>query len=323
MFEFEARRKFLQNGAGVIGGLLASDGLSSIVYAKNSDSSQSPAQPPKGFRTLFNGTNLSGWQPRPRLPMPLFPGGPERKVSAERLERVKAHTGKWAIEDGAIIGAQNPHGSGLGGYLVSEEKFGDFELLIDARPDWRVDTGILVRALAAGNVGYQVLVDHRPHGGLGGVFGNGLANLHGMPFAIDVKRDATGKPIGLVPADPNDKRSEISDKKRELLNYAADVDDFIAAWKFGDWNTFKIRCTGRHPRITTWINDLKIAELDTGSITWPNYDAESVAKALGRRGHIVLEIHSTSSRDRIGQERWWPGTVCRWRNIFVREWKQS
>ncbi len=97
-------------------------------------------------------------------------------------QRSLKSVGKWTVDDGVIIGAQDPPGSGLGGYLVSDETFDDFELLIDARPDWAVDTGVLVRTTPAGNVGYQMLIDHRKEGGIGGFYGNGLANFHAMPY---------------------------------------------------------------------------------------------------------------------------------------------
>src|SRR5207253_2550994 len=81
------------------------------------------------------------------------------------------------------------------GYLVSDEAFGDFELLIDARPDWAVDTGVLVRTTPAGNVGYQILIDHRKGGGIGGFHGNGLAGFHAMPYAFTAIYDDQGRPI--------------------------------------------------------------------------------------------------------------------------------
>jgi hypothetical protein len=99
-----------------------------------------------GFRPLFDGSSLRGWT---------------------RKARDLAHLslGRWTVEDGVIIGGQDPPGSKLGSYLVTDEAFGDFELQIEARPDWRADTGILVRTIPQGNVGFQVLLDHRPHGG--------------------------------------------------------------------------------------------------------------------------------------------------------------
>ena len=100
---------------------------------------------------------------------------------------------------------------------------------------------------------------------------------------------------------------------------AADVDDFLKIWKFGEWNTIRVRCVGRIPTLTTWVNGVKIAVLDMNAVEWKNYDPEACARLLGRKGHISLEVHDSHSRDWLGTNRWWPGAVVRWKNIFIRE----
>ena len=108
------------------------------------------------------------------------------------------------MEDGAICGRQDPPGSGLGAYLVSDETFGDFELSFEARPDWPADTGIMLRATPIGSQGYQVLLDHRKSGNIGGFYGNGIGRFHAINFNLDVARDAAGRPTGLKLEDPGD-----------------------------------------------------------------------------------------------------------------------
>ncbi len=233
-------------------------------------------------------------------------------------ERSLRSRGRWTVQDGVIIGEQDPPGSGLGGYLVSDEAFGDFELLIDAKPDWSVDTGVLVRTTPAGNVGYQILLDHRRDGGIGGFYGNGLANFHALPYCLTAVFDDTGKPIGLKEADPKTAFNPVTEAKRRLLTYAAPVEEFLQTWKFGDWNTFRIRCEGELPRLTTWINGTKICAMDVATIEWPGFDNKAVVSLLGRRGHISLEVHSNGPGDALGKDRWAPGAVCRWRNISIK-----
>ncbi len=290
------------------------------INLKRTESPAAPKSPPEGFRSRFDGKTLGGWKAVARLPVPQYPGAPFKwRLEGEQLEAARKNTGKWTIEEGAIVGAQDSPGSGIGAYLVSTEKFGDFELMIDMKPDWKTDTGFLVRTLAAGSPGLQVLVDHRPQGGIGGFYGNGLAGIHGMPFAIDAVYDEAGNPIGLKAADPNSDRVELNKKTRSVLKYAADVEDFLKVWKFGEWNTIKVRCEGRIPTVTTWVNGLKIAVLDTADLDWEKYDAEACAKMLGRKGHISLEVHNNHANDWLGKDRWWPGAVVRWKNIYVRE----
>jgi hypothetical protein len=274
--------------------------------------------PPEGFHLLFDGKTLTGWHPKPRLQSAKPPKDTTPGKNDSFYERSLKSTGRWTVQDGVLIGEQDPPGSGLGGYLVSDEAFGDFELLIDARPDWAVDTGVLVRTTSAGNVGYQILIDHRRDGGIGGFYGNGLGNCHALPYCFRAVTDGQGERIGLKEADPKTAAQPITEEKRRLLAYAAPVEEFLKAWKFGAWNTFKIRCEGELPHLTTWINGTKICELDTATMEHPRFDKKAVAARLGRRGHISLEVHSNGPNDALGKDRWAPGAVCRWRNIFIK-----
>ncbi|MEM8952611.1 MAG: DUF1080 domain-containing protein [Verrucomicrobiota bacterium] len=278
------------------------------------------ADPPEGFRSLFDGKTLRGWNAMPRLPIAKYPGAPfKMPLQGEAFENARANVGKWMVEDGAIVGGQDPPGSGRGAYLVTEEKFGDFELMMDMKPDWKVDSGFLVRTAASGSPGIQILVDHRPQGGIGGFYGNGLAGVHAMPFAIDAEYDDEGNPVAIISAGPDPEKAELNAKTRGLLQYAADVEDFLDAWRWGQWNTIKVRCEGRIPTLTTWVNGVKISVLEMSTVDWENYDAEACFEMLGRKGHISLEVHNSNLNHWLGKDRWWPGAVVRWKDIFIRE----
>jgi len=306
------RRKFLERGA-----LAASCFIPGYsLWQSNPVFNNEPKELPKdGYIDLIKGNTLQGWHTSPRTPAPPYPGGPEPDKNREGYKRALTSKGKWTVENGVIIGGQDIEG--LGSYLVTDEKYGDFELLIDAKPDWPVDTGILLRAQSSGSPGYQVLVDHRKSGGIGGFYGNGLAGFHALPYNFDAKYDADGNAIGLVPEKPTTTIERITDEKIKLLAYAAPVEEFLAAWKWDDWNTFKIRCEGKYPYLTSWINGIKICELDTAKIVHPNYDKEAVANLLGREGHISLEVHDNDPG--LGKARWKPGGVSRWRNIKLKK----
>ena len=109
----------------------------------------------------------------------------------------------------------------------------------------------------------------------------------------------------------------VTEEKRERLSYAADVEDFLKAWRWDGWNELRIRCVGPMPVITTWINGLKIAELDTATMQSPDYDPDAVFEVLGNRGHIALEVHDNDAH--FGEARWGVGAQCRWRNIRIKE----
>ena len=66
------------------------------------------------------------------------------------------------------------------------------------------------------------------------------------------------------------------------------------------------------------MNGARIAELDAATLQAPNYDRDAALKLLGRRGHIALEVHDSGDDLWMGQDRWLPGHVCRYRNIRIK-----
>src|SRR4051794_34365111 len=77
----------------------------------------------KGPAQLFDGKSLTGWHK------------PPQKI-------IHGTGGHWWVEKGVLQGEQDPAGSGNGGMLLSDEKFGDFELQLDLHPDYGPDTGV-------------------------------------------------------------------------------------------------------------------------------------------------------------------------------------
>ncbi|TCL71036.1 DUF1080 domain-containing protein [Rhizobium sp. BK251] len=267
-------------------------------------------------RSLFDGRTIAGWHAVPRTVAPQWPTQPMPDISEPEASRIKAHSGRWTIEDGAIVGRQDPPGCGLGAYLVSDETYEDFELIFEARPDWPADTGIMVRASAIGSQGYQILLDHRKSGNIGGFYGNGIGRFHAINFQVDVDRDAAGNPIGIKLEDPETTIEPISDLKRSLLSCAATGGEFMRIWKWDAWNEFRVTVRGELPMITTVINGTRIAEMDAAAFPPSVFDPEATKALLGRSGHIAFEVHDNDPN--IGDERWGRAAACRWRNIRIR-----
>jgi hypothetical protein len=214
-----------------------------------------------------------------------------------------------------IVGRQDPDHPGWGGYLVSDETFGDFELELEMWPDWPADTGVMLRRRDESWEGFQVLVDHRKSGSIGGFYGNGVGGFHAVPFVLDVERDDTGRPIRLVEEDPATSQEPITADKRQLLTRVGSAEDFLQAWRWADWNHLRIRCVGTKPVITTWVNEVLVAEVNLDVMRHPHYDADAVLGALGPRGHLALEVHDNDPH--FGDSRWGLGARCRWRNIRI------
>jgi hypothetical protein len=276
----------------------------------------------RGFVALFDGRTLDGWYTASRSYGTMWPGGPTVRelmpeLPADYEEHAAAHPAHWEVVDGAIEGFQDPDTPGYGGYLITERTFADFELVLEMNPDWPADTGVMLRRRADSWAGLQVLVDHRKSGSIGGFFGNGTGGFHAVPFILDAGYDSEGQPVGLVVEDPATTTEPMTPDKPALLERRGDPDEFLARWRFGGWNHLRVRCVGAQPTITTWVNDVLVAEIDLARLDHPHYDADAVAAELGRSGHIALEVHDNDPR--IGEARWGRGARCRWRNIAIKE----
>ncbi len=110
---------------------------------------------PAGFTPIFNGKDLSGWH----------------------ISTTNHHgtTPDWKVEGGILSGMQNPVGKG--GILLTDKRYRNFEVYIELNPDWGCDGGLFLRSSEKGEA-YQVLLDHREKGTLGGIYGE---RLKGVP----------------------------------------------------------------------------------------------------------------------------------------------
>ena len=232
---------------------------------------------------LFDGKTLDGWHKNP--------------------QRIGHGTGgKWFVEGGAIVGEQDPPGSGNGGILLSDRKFGDFEVKIDMNHDWGPCSGFFLRSNDKGQC-FQVMVDFHDAGNVGHIYGEGTGAFNNRAFDINGKVE-DGKLVAIT-GDNVRKPSEHG------CVYTCTPGEWVKAWRVGKWNTLKVRCVGKYPRITTWLNGQKICEFDGATFKQPQYDREKVHSTLGEKGSIAVQVH--------GGRGWPKGAKVRWRNILVRE----
>lgn len=260
------------------------------------------------FRPLFKGDSFEGWRVIPRW-IALYEEG------SEQWKEAWDHAGTWTIENGVIEGRQTPMGSGFGSYLVSEETFQDFELKFEAKPDWPADTGVYVRASEDGSIGYQVLLDHRKSGSIGGFYGNSIGGFHAINWNVDADYDENGNAIAIKIEDPATTLEPITPDKPELLNYKISGEEFMKIWKWDDWNEFRIVCKGEFPEITTYINGTKVAAIDMAKVSPEQFWRDKATE--GCKGHISFEVHDNDPK--MGEARWGKTAACRWRNVCIKE----
>ena len=70
------------------------------------------------------------------------------------------------VEDGVLVLRQQPYGQG--GLLLTDRRYRNFELYLEAKPDWGCNGGIVFRSSEGGSA-YQIELDQ----------GNGTGNLFG------------------------------------------------------------------------------------------------------------------------------------------------
>lgn len=190
----------------------------------------------------------------------------------------------YAAADGVIVGTCAVKGGG-NTFLCTEKEYGDFILELEIKADNGLNSGVQIRShcfdeattydfgnrvikVPAKRVhGYQVEVDHRPERRWsGGIY-------------EEARRD------WLFPLGTNSSAGK--------------------AFKFGEWNKYRIECRGAS--IKTWVNDVPAADL---------VDAEAL------KGFIGLQVHSADKPEYqvrfrnirlkdLGQQEWRTAWDCR------------
>lgn len=127
------------------------------------------AEPPEGFRAIFNGRDLAGWHGlNPHQSEKLKGKKKEENLAQQRAE----FPNHWRVENGELVN------DGHGPYATTDEEFGDIEFLIDYKTVPNADSGIYLRGTP------QVQIwdwnqkrdpkhpDRHPDLGSGGLFNN-------------------------------------------------------------------------------------------------------------------------------------------------------
>ncbi len=197
-----------------------------------------------GFVPIFDGKTLNGWHV-------------SAKTGHSRASQNKTG-GKWVVEDGALIGTQDIPGNG--GIVITDEKYGDFEVVLEMKNDFGPDSGLFLRSTEDGKA-WQAMIDYHANGNLMGVYGEGLG---GKPSVSNFRfKDKVTE----VTAHPAPVTFTVLEDTRPLF------------WRKGQWNELRARIVKKPPHITTWINRVKIMEWKETELRHPD------------KGGIALQVH--------------------------------
>jgi hypothetical protein len=111
--------------------------------AQDRPNALTPAESKEGWRLLFDGKNLAGWQARPSSSPPA--------------------SGDWTVEDGALV---CPGTSA--GWIGTADAFSDYRLKLEFRGGEKVNSGVFLRSQQQGQphvTGYELQIwDYQPGG---------------------------------------------------------------------------------------------------------------------------------------------------------------
>jgi hypothetical protein len=223
----------------------------------------------KDFVPIFDGKTLDGWH-----------------ISAKTgHSRASKHEsgGKWVIEEGAIIGSQDIPGNG--GIIITDEKFGDFEVVLEMNNDFGPDSGLFLRSTEDGKA-YQAMIDYHGRGNLMGIYGEGLGGFGASTFNFDGSPD----------------RIRV---RANVENFPVLPESWRFFWRHGQWNELRARIVGNPPTITTWINGVKIIEWtdkekrhpDTGGIALQVHGGGNLTKQFVRYRNVQVKRLSPAVKE--------------------------
>ena len=228
--------------------------------------------------SLFNGRDLQGWH-----------------TNSEKIGHGTG--GLWRVEEGAIVGEQDPPGSGNGGILLTDRTFGDFEVTLEVKPDWGVCSGLFLRSTEKGQC-YQVMIDYRENGNVGEIYREGLDGRTNATFRLQgIYQDGGTKDLAGIKAI----RAE-SNQRGAGGEPRYSLEDWAKIWKLNDWNRLRARIAGNPPTITTSLNGHFITEYTSD---------QTFEGTLEDRGFVAVQVH--------GGKLWPAGARIRFRNIEVKE----
>ena len=203
-----------------------------------------------GFVSLFDGKSLKGWHASAQT-------GHSRKSG-------NTSGGRWVAEEGMIVGSQDIPGNG--GILLTDELFGDYEVVLEMKNDFGPDSGLFLRCTEQGKC-YQAMIDYHGGGNLMGIYGEGLG---GKPSVRNFSF-----------IDAPDKIVIVTDNKGvpPPVAFPMALEEWPKFWRHGTWQELRARITGNPPHIVTWIKGVKFMD-------WTETE-----KRLGDKGSIGLQVH--------------------------------
>lgn len=137
--------------------------------------------PPKDFRAIFNGNDLTGWHGLNPHSVEKLEGEKRDAALKKMREEFAQH---WRVENGELVNV------GTGPYATTDEEFGDIELLLEYKTVAKADSGIYLRGAPQVQIwditqpSVPEKPDRHPNKGSGGLFNNTPKTMGRDPLMV-------------------------------------------------------------------------------------------------------------------------------------------
>lgn len=242
----------------------------------------------QGFRTIFDGKSFKGWWSNCQT-------GHSGGSTAGAI---------WGIDTIAKALSTKSSSGSIGGVLMTNKIFSNYEIVMDIWPEFLNDAGIFHRTPANGKC-YQTTLDYINACSLAGAWGEGgFTSFDYRPFSFNGNESTIS-----IPGNNNGPKSNWTTFTSTLnpttfgcSTGGCTASDYANVWNTNGWNQVRVEVFGTSPRVRTYIRKF-------GATAWtPVLDHTSPSTAPP--GAIGLNVH--------GGGRW--GVNPNWyRNIKVRE----
>jgi len=119
----------------------------------------------EGYVSIFNGTNLDGWQGLVRNPLERAKMT-KKELAKEQVKADKRVPENWSVKDGCILF------NGNGNNLCTKKMYGDFEMIVDWKITKKGDSGIYLRGTPQVQIWDTSRVEVGAQVGSGGLYNN-------------------------------------------------------------------------------------------------------------------------------------------------------
>lgn len=256
-----------------------------------------------GFYSIFDGKDFKGWW-----------------ESCQSGHSAGTNTGGIFLVSADLKAIYSNEDKGVGGLLMTNKKYGNYEIIFDTWPHIGNDAGLFNRTNEKGD-SYQTVLDYISGGSIGGTWHEAGYKAVGdnRPFTIKQNGDVLSG-VG-INTNANISWTVFTSKLKPgptsfgcAAATGCTADDFMKLWNANGWNQFRVKFYGGtaagkgNVHMFSWFRKV----VDGAALPWVPVWFDSSVSQVTPPNYIGLQVH--------GYSRWSTNPAGTWyRNIKIRE----